>query len=200
MYKSLTVALCLGALTACNQPIERAELTQNTPTTMATTDQSAAEFYGLKAKTIDGLDFDFSSLRGKRVLIVNTASECGYTPQYEDLQALHEQYGGEDFTILGFPSNDFGEQEPGTLAEIKSFCSANYGVSFQMMEKVSTDPKNGHEVYQWLCNKSLNGVSDAEVGWNFNKFLIDENGQWAAYYPSRVKPLDAKITSFASKK
>jgi len=131
---------------------------------------------------------------------VNVASKCGYTPQYEELQKLHEQYGGEDFVILGFPANDFGFQEPGSEAQIKSFCSKNYGVSFQMMSKVKTNRSRGHEVYQWLCNKAQNGVEDAKVSWNFNKFLIDENGNWVAHYESRMDPMSTEITTFAAGK
>lgn len=157
-------------------------------------------FYDLRAQTIDGEEFLFSELKGKRVLIVNVASKCGYTPQYEELQKLHEQYGGEDFIILGFPANDFGFQEPGSEAQIKSFCSKNYGVSFQMMSKVKTNRSRGHEVYQWLCNKAQNGVEDAKVSWNFNKFLIDENGNWVAHYESRMDPMSAEITTFAAGK
>lgn len=157
-------------------------------------------FYDLRAQTIDGEEFLFSELKGKRVLIVNVASKCGYTPQYEELQKLHEQYGGEDFVILGFPANDFGFQEPGSEAQIKSFCSKNYGVSFQMMSKVKTNRNRGHEVYQWLCNKAQNGVEDAKVSWNFNKFLIDENGNWVAHYESRMDPMSTEITNFAAGK
>ena len=157
-------------------------------------------FYDLRAQTIDGEEFLFSELKGKRVLIVNVASKCGYTPQYEELQKLHEQYGGEDFIILGFPANDFGFQEPGSEAQIKSFCSKNYGVSFQMMSKVKTNRNRGHEVYQWLCNKTQNGVEDAKVSWNFNKFLIDENGNWVAHYESRMDPMSTEITNFAAGK
>ena len=157
-------------------------------------------FYDLRAQTIDGEEFLFSELKGKRVLIVNVASKCGYTPQYEELQKLHEQYGGEDFIILGFPANDFGFQEPGSEAQIKSFCSKNYGVSFQMMSKVKTNRSRGHQVYQWLCNKAQNGVEDAKVSWNFNKFLIDENGNWVAHYESRMDPMSSEITTFAAGK
>ena len=154
-------------------------------------------FYDLSATTIDGDAFDFSQLKGKRVLIVNTASKCGYTPQYEGLQELHNTYGGEDFIILGFPSNDFGFQEPGSEEKIADFCEKNYGVTFQMMSKVKTSSRSGHAVYKWLCNASQNGASDAKVSWNFNKFLIDQNGQWSAHYASRVAPMSAEITSFA---
>ena len=180
---------------ACSAP----EANQST-TAMAlnvTTPMEATSFYDLTATTIDGDTYAFSELKGKRVLIVNTASKCGYTPQYEGLQELHNAYGGEDFIILGFPSNDFGFQEPGSEEKIADFCEKNYGVTFQMMSKVKTSAKGGHPVYQWLCNASQNGVSDAKVSWNFNKFLIDESGRWTAHHASRVEPMSAEITSFA---
>lgn len=157
-------------------------------------------FYDLRAQTIDGKEMLFSTLKGKRVLIVNVASKCGYTPQYEELQKLHDQYGGENFVILGFPANDFGFQEPGSEAQIKNFCSKNYGVTFQMMSKVKTNSNRGHEVFQWLCNKEQNGVDNAKVSWNFNKFLIDEHGSWVAHYESRMGPMSTEITNFATGK
>ena len=158
------------------------------------------DFYTLNTTTIDGKPFSFSSLKGKRVLIVNTASKCGYTPQYEDLEKLYGAYGGDNFTIIGFPSNDFGWQEPGSEQEIMTFCSTQYGVTFPMMSKVKTGANRGDDIYQWLCSKEQNGVSDAKVSWNFNKFLIDENGQWVAHFPSSTSPMSMEITTFASGK
>ena len=158
------------------------------------------DFYTLNTTTIDGKPFSFSSLKGKRVLIVNTASKCGYTPQYEDLEKLYRAYGGDNFTIIGFPSNDFGWQEPGSEQEIMTFCSTQYGVTFPMMSKVKTGANRGDDIYQWLCSKEQNGVSDAKVSWNFNKFLIDENGQWVAHFPSSTSPMSMEITTFASGK
>jgi len=162
-----------------------------------TTPMKATSFYDLSATAINGDVFDFSQLKGKRVLIVNTASRCGYTPQYDGLQELHNAYGGEDFIVLGFPSNDFGFQEPGSEDKIADFCEKNYSVTFQMMSKVKTSAQSGHSVYQWLSNASQNGVSNAKVSWNFNKFLIDENGRWIGHHASRVAPMSAEITSFA---
>ncbi len=164
------------------------------------TEQSDVDFYSLSCKTLEGEDFSFEQLRGKRVLVVNTASKCGFTPQYEELQKLHETYGGESFVILGFPCNDFGRQEPGTSVEIGSFCQKNYGVEFKMMEKVSVKGKDMSEVYVWLNNKSSNGVADHSVRWNFHKFLIDEKGRLMASLKSGVKPLSKDITDFASGK
>ena len=158
------------------------------------------DFYTLNNTTIEGQPFSFSSLKGKRVLIVNTASKCGYTPQYEDLEKLYRTYGGDNFTVIGFPSNDFGWQEPGSEEEIAAFCSSKYDVTFPMMSKVKTGANRGDNIYQWLCNKEQNGVSDAKVSWNFNKFLIDENGQWVAHFPSSTSPMSMEITTFASGK
>ena len=160
--------------------------------------QSATNFYDFKTETIDGEIFDFNTLKGKRVLIVNTASRCGYTSQYEDLQALFDKYGGENFTIIGFPSNDFGGQEPGTNEDIKAFCQKNYGVTFTLMAKAPVKGKEQQPVYEWLTKKELNGVDNASVSWNFNKFLVDENGKWVAHYGSGTNPMDEEITGFAS--
>ncbi len=158
--------------------------------------EASTSFYDLKAETIDGKEFHFSELKGKRVLIVNTASKCGYTPQYEDLQALYERYSDDNFTILGFPSNDFGSQEPGANEDIREFCQKNFGVKFTLMAKAPVTGKNKQPVYQWLTSKEMNGVSDAKVSWNFNKFLVDENGKWVAHFGSRTKPMDEEIVSF----
>lgn len=145
--------------------------------------------YDFKAKTLDGKDFDFSSLKGKKVLIVNTASECGYTPQYKELQELYDKYGkGGKFAILGFPCNQFGGQEPGTATEIKTFCTKNYGVTFQMMEKVDVKGDKQHPLYKWLTSKSENGVGDSEVKWNFGKYMINADGTLHGYAPSKELP------------
>jgi|TARA_B110000116_G_scaffold272292_1_gene296372 glutathione peroxidase len=157
---------------------------------------SHTSFYDLSCNTLEGETFDFESLIGKKVLIVNTASECGFTPQYEGLQKLHEQYGGDGFVILGFPCNDFGKQESGTSEEIGAFCSKNFGVTFQMMEKVSVKGSNTHSVYKWLLNESENGVSNHNVRWNFHKFLIDENGALVASLRSGVNPDDKRVINF----
>jgi glutathione peroxidase len=157
-------------------------------------------FYDLQATTLEGEPFDFNQLKGKRVLIVNTASKCGFTPQYEGLEALYQAHKGDDFVILGFPCNDFGKQEPGSADEIGAFCQRNYGVSFQMMEKVAVKGDEQHPVYAWLCNANLNGVGDHSVKWNFHKFLVDANGQLVASMRSAVKPDDNAIVAFASGK
>lgn len=152
--------------------------------------------YDFKVTAIDGKPFDLASLKGKKVLIVNTASECGYTPQYADLEKLYKEFGSDKFTIIGFPSNEFGGQEPGTNSEIKSFCTKNYGVTFQMMEKISVKGDSAAPIYQWLTTKQLNGVCDAPVKWNFQKFMVDEKGHLVDFAPSKVKPYDDKIVNW----
>jgi glutathione peroxidase len=160
---------------------------------MAFTTSGTKNLHQFQVKTLEGADFNFADLKGKKVLIVNTASECGYTPQYKDLEALYEKYKSKNFVIVGFPCNDFGGQEPGTGAEIKAFCTKNFGVTFPLMEKVSIDKS---PVYQWLTHKTENGVLDAKVKWNFNKFLVDEKGNLVKYLDSKVKPMDTEITSW----
>ncbi len=156
--------------------------------------------YDFKVKTIDGKEFDFSSLKGKKVMIVNTASKCGNTPQYSDLEKLYKQYGGDKFVIIGFPANNFMHQEPGSDAEIKNFCTMNYGVTFPMMSKISVKGDSIHPLYLWLTKKQYNGVSDAVVKWNFQKFLIDENGNWVKTIAPRTKPYDPEIIDWLTKK
>lgn len=154
---------------------------------------NAQSIHQFKVKTLEGKDFDLSSLKGKKVMVVNTASECGFTPQYKELEALYEKYKDKNFVIVGFPCNDFGGQEPGTSGEIREFCTKNYGVTFPIMEKVTIA---GSPVYQWLTQKSQNGVEDVTVKWNFNKFLIDENGKYVKHFPSRTLPTDEEITNW----
>lgn len=158
--------------------------------------QAQTNFYDLSAKTIEGQDFSFSSLKGKKVLVVNVASKCGFTPQYEELEMLYQLYKNNDFVIIGFPANNFMKQEPGTNEEIMSFCSANYGVTFQMMSKISVSGDDIHPVYQWLTKQELNGVKDSNVKWNFQKYLIDEKGQFVEVFSPKTKPLSEDISIF----
>ena len=153
-------------------------------------------FYTFKVNSLDGKSFDLAKLKGKKLLIVNTASECGFTPQYKDLEELYKKYKSKNFEILGFPCNDFGGQEPGSANEIQGFCSKNYGVTFQMMEKVNIKGENPNPIYKWLTNKSENGVLDADVKWNFNKFLIDENGKLVKHFGSMKNPLSDEIVNW----
>jgi len=157
-------------------------------------------FYDFKVKTLEGETFDFVTLKGKKVMIVNTASKCGYTPQFKDLEELYRQYGGSNFIIIGFPANNFANQEPGTPQEIREFCTRNYGVTFPMMEKISVKGDDIHPVYQWLTKKSKNGVMDSEVKWNFQKYLIDENGNLVDVLLSKEKPNSEKVINWLLKK
>jgi len=163
-------------------------------------------FYQFTVKDIDGNDFAFEQLKGKKVLIVNVASKCGLTPQYKELQTLYQKYsgGGENlsekkFVIVGFPANDFGKQEPGTNEEIKSFCTKNYNVTFPMMSKITVKGDEIHPLYQWLTQKKLNGIKDAPVEWNFQKFLIDEQGNFVEMIPPKEKPDSEKIIRWLEK-
>ncbi len=157
--------------------------------------QSTITFHNYSAATILGDTISMSQYWGKKVMVVNTASQCAYTPQYADLELLYQQYHQYNFEIVGFPCNDFGGQEPHSDSVINQFCGG-YGVTFQMMSKVATISADTAPVYKWLQRADLNGVADAHVAWNFNKFLIDEAGHWVAHYLSPTSPLDTAITNW----
>ena len=152
--------------------------------------------YQFKVEDLSGEIFDFSKLKGKKVLIVNTASKCGYTPQYEQLEAIYKEYKDKGFTVIGFPANNFNGQEPGTNQEIESFCKLNYGVSFPMMAKISVKGADMSPLYQFLTQKEKNGVKDSEVKWNFQKYLIDEKGHLVEVYYSKTKPDAPEIVNW----
>jgi glutathione peroxidase len=153
-----------------------------------------ASIYDFKVPGIDGKPINLKKYKGKKVLIVNTASKCGYTPQYTDLENLHKQYK-DKLVIIGFPANNFGGQEPGSNEEIQEFCKKNYGVSFKMAEKVSVKGDDIHPLFKYLTDEARKmGVEDP-IKWNFTKFLIDEKGKLIGVYPSKVKPMDEQITS-----
>jgi glutathione peroxidase len=155
--------------------------------------------YEFSMKALDGATvIDFAQFKGKKMLIVNTASKCGYTPQYADLEKLHEQYGSK-IVILGFPADNFLHQEPGSGKEIASFCTKNYGVTFQMFDKISVKGKDICPLYQWLTDKKLNGWNSQGPTWNFCKYLISENGELLRFYPSGIKPMGPEITGDISK-
>ena len=156
--------------------------------------------YDFKVKAINGDDYDLSQLKGKKVLIVNTASKCGFTPQYAELEELYEKYKNDNFIIIGFPANNFLNQEPGTNEEIANFCKVNYGVTFPMMEKISVKGNDINPLYSYLTQKSENGVLDAPVSWNFQKFMIDENGHVVDYAKPATKPMSDKIVDWITGK
>ena len=158
--------------------------------------KSSTSFYSLKTKTIDGKDFAMSSLQGKKILVVNTASKCGFTPQYKELETLFKTYGGDKFTIIGFPANNFANQEPGSDSEIQIFCERNYGVTFPMMSKISVKGTDMDPVYQWLTQKDRNGKLNSEVKWNFQKYMIDENGHLVDVADSNITPMADEIVKW----
>lgn len=149
--------------------------------------------YDFKVESLDGKEINFADFKGKKILIVNTASECGFTPQYADLEKLYEEYK-DKLVIVGFPANNFGGQEPGTNAEIGTFCQKNYGVTFPMAAKVSVKGDDTAPIFKYLTEKDLNGVKNSTILWNFTKFLIDENGKLIDSYVSTTKPTSESIT------
>lgn len=145
-----------------------------------------------KVAGIDGEEIDFSAFRGKKIMVVNVASACGYTPQYQQLQELHKEFN-DKLVIIGFPCNDFGGQEPGSAAQIQAFCSLNYGVTFPLTEKINIKGESVHPIYYWLLHKAHNEVMDTEVNWNFCKHLLDEKGHLIRFFPSAISPFDEVI-------
>jgi glutathione peroxidase len=156
--------------------------------------------YDFKVQNIKGDEVELSSLKGKKVMVVNTASECGLTPQYEELEKLYQETNREHFEIIGFPANNFGAQEPGSDEEIASFCQANYGVSFPMMSKISVKGEDRHPLYQWLIEGSREKGQHDEVKWNFHKFLIDESGELVKSVEPTTSPVDSEITNWINGK
>lgn len=167
---------------------------------MAVSAQDQTSFYDFQVTDINGKTFDMASLKGRKVLVVNTASKCGFTPQYADLQRLYEEYSDRGLVIIGFPANNFLREEPGDNQEIKTFCQVNYGVTFPMMSKISVRGKDMHPLYKWLTRKELNGVMNSRVSWNFQKYLIDENGRIAGVVKPRVNPYSDKIINWLNGK
>ncbi len=166
-----------------------------TKATMSTIEipATATSIHTFSVKALDGSTINFADFKGKKILLVNTASECGYTPQYKELEMLYEKYKTK-LVVVGFPANNFGGQEPGTNTEIKTFCEKNYGVTFPMAEKISVKGSDMAPIYKWLTSKTENGVLDAEIKWNFNKFLLDENGHIISKFDSGTKPMSEEIT------
>ena len=156
-------------------------------------------FYDFKVKSLEGSDFDLSSLKGKKVIVVNTASKCGNTPQYKDLEEIYEKYR-DVVMIIGFPANNFMHQEPGSAEDIRKFCTENYGVTFPMMQKISVKGDDMDPLYKWLTSKKENGVMDSEVKWNFQKYLIDENGKLVDVIDPKEKVTEDKILSWITSK
>ncbi|WP_244534374.1 glutathione peroxidase [Flavobacterium fluvii] len=164
---------------------------QNDNTTM-----KKQTIYQFKVEDLSGETFDFASLKGKKIMIVNTASKCGLTPQYKELEALYKEYAAKGFVIVGFPANNFASQEPGTNAEIATFCQLNYGVTFPMMGKISVKGDDINEVYKFLTQKAKNGLEDSEVKWNFQKYLLNEKGELVKVISPKTLPNDPEIVNW----
>ncbi len=156
-------------------------------------------FYDFSVKDINGNVFNFNQLKGKKVMIVNTASKCGNTPQYENLENLYEKYKQDNFVIIGFPANNFNHQEPGTNSEIKAFCTKNYNVTFPMMSKISVRGEDMDPVYEWLTSKAENGKMDSEVKWNFQKYLVNEDGELVKVIPPKEIPDSEEVVAWITR-
>lgn len=190
--KNLAILACgLMLLVSCQNQAQTKKAKQEKTKAMA-----KETIYQFKVKDLYGEEFDFSSLKGKKVMIVNTASKCGLTPQYEDLEALYKEYKDKGLVIIGFPANNFAEQEPGTNEEIAEFCKVNYGVTFPMMEKISVKGEDMAPIYQFLTQKSKNGLEDNEVEWNFQKYLINEKGELEEVISPKISPKDEEIVNW----
>ncbi|MGZ5282443.1 MAG: glutathione peroxidase [Bacteroidia bacterium] len=190
-FQSL-LAISLSTFFSCTNPEK--QTTGNIPTdTVVTMNDTGAQnkmnntVYDFTFRTLEGKEIKLSDYKGKKIMIVNTASECGYTPQYEQLEAVYKKYQ-DKLIIIGFPTNDFGAQEPGSNKDIEQFCKKNYGVTFPVSEKITVKGNGMSTLYKWLTTKSLNGKLDSDVKWNFQKYLIDEKGNLIGMYESKVKP------------
>ena len=193
IMKFIVVTLsALFLLTSCQNQAQ----TKSKPSITENIIMEKQTIYQFKVKDLEGNDFDFASLKGKKILIVNTASKCGLTPQYKDLESVYKEFKDKNFIVVGFPANNFASQEPGSNAEIGEFCQRNYGVSFPMMSKISVVGDDMDAVYQFLTQKAKNGLQDSEVEWNFQKYLINENGELEKVIAPRVSPTDASIVDW----
>ena len=189
--KNFAIIACgLMMLFSCQN---QAQTPKPATATSKTKTMAAENIYQFKVQDLYGNEFDFASLKGKKVIVVNTASKCGLTPQYKDLEALYEQYKDKGLVIVGFPANNFAEQEPGTKEDIAAFCQKNYGVSFPMMDKVSVKGGDMSPVYKFLTQKSKNGLEDSEVQWNFQKYLINEKGQLVKVISPKTLVTDPEV-------
>ena len=168
--------------------------------TITTTDndlvqKASKSIYDIQINSLQGNSIDLSEFKEKKILVVNVASKCGFTPQYKDLQKLQDTYK-DQLVVIGVPCNQFGKQEPGNSNEIQEFCEVNYGVSFLITEKVDVKGSHQHPLYEWLTNKAINGKQNSTVKWNFQKYLVDENGEFLDYYYAITNPTSSKITKY----
>lgn len=197
--KKIAILACSIVLFASCKNNTQDTTTETTETAQAVenpTNMSKENIYQFKVEDLYGKEFDFSTLKGKKVIVVNTASKCGLTPQYEELEALYKEYQDKGLVIVGFPANNFASQEPGTNEEIATFCKQNYGVSFPMMSKISVKGEDMAPIYQFLTQKDKNGLQDSEVEWNFQKYLINTNGELEKVVSPRTTPKDPEIVNW----
>lgn len=193
LYYTLIIVLISSCSVISKTPGEDKEIKESSSSNLKS-------IYSFKVTDINGDEFDFATLRGKKIMVVNTASKCGLTPQYQQLEELHQEFKDSNFVIVGFPANNFMEQEPGSNEEIAEFCQKNYGVTFLMMGKVSVKGDDMHEIYKFLTQKELNGVESSEVKWNFQKFLLNEEGNLVKVVGPRTLPTDPEIKKWISEK
>lgn len=191
--KKSALVLCLLVALSFQSNYGQSQTIKKTTVKSKQIKNKVTDLYSFKVKDISDKEFDFASLKGKKVIIVNTASKCGLTPQYKELEELYQTYKGKGLVIVGFPANNFAEQEPGTNEEIGAFCQKNYGVSFPMMSKISVVGKDMAPIYKFLTEKSKNGLQDSEVQWNFQKYLINEKGQLEKVINPKESPLSEEI-------
>ena len=187
------MALVIWA-SSCTSTKKNNTTNQTSMSTQNTTTQSKSFYDFSIAKLDENGAINMADYKGKKILIVNVASKCGYTPQYEGLQKLYTEHG-DKVQIIGFPCNQFMGQEPGGKEDIASFCQKNYGVTFPLTTKIDVKGKDQHAIYEWLTSKVYNGIDDYKVGWNFNKFLLDENGKLIAHYDSGVTPMSEELVN-----
>ena len=193
MKNTLLMALVIWA-SSCTSTKKNNTTNQTSMSTQNTTTQSKSFYDFSIAKLDENGAINMADYKGKKILIVNVASKCGYTPQYEGLQKLYTEHG-DKVQIIGFPCNQFMGQEPGGKEDIASFCQKNYGVTFPLTTKIDVKGKDQHAIYEWLTSKFYNGIDDYKVGWNFNKFLLDENGKLIAHYDSGVTPMSEELVN-----
>ena len=189
MKKLLSIATFTMILFSCQNQAQP----KKSETNMTTPEVTKENIYQFKVEDLSGKSFDFATLKGKKIMIVNTASKCGLTPQYKDLEAVYKEYKDQGLVIIGFPANNFASQEPGTNEEIATFCQMNYGVTFPMMDKVSVKGDDMAAIYQFLTQKSKNGLQDSKVEWNFQKYLINEKGELDKVISPRTLVTDPEV-------
>lgn len=192
------VLMCCFAVLLANCKNDKKEMPANSDI-MENENIVKGSIHDFKVEDLEGNTFDFKDLKGKKIMVVNTASKCGLTPQYEQLQSIYETYKDQNFVVVGFPANNFLSQEPGTNTEIAAFCEKNYGVTFPMMSKISVKGDDMHEVYQFLTDKNKNGVEDSQVSWNFQKYLLNENGELVKVISPKTLPNDESIINWITK-